>query len=600
MKNTELLEHINFKRAKVFGAIKLVFAVAPLISLLLVLLAVINATIPIIEVYAIAKFVDTATDIINCGISISQAIPAVVVIVLLVAYNWLSGSLSDLLWKKLSLRLSETFRVSLVKKCAKLDYSYFENKDAQECISRVMSSAEGNIVGIFQTLCGAFTLVVSVIGIVGIIMSESIWVAVLILVVSIPMMFLAIKSGDATYKVNQENTKYERQYGYIGEVLRNRESALERTLFGYTDSLNQKWKSVYNQSSMYIQRAYRNWYAKIEFGSILTALVSLSGVAFLLVPVVQGNMSIGIYISLVTACCSLISAMSWQLRSIVESLANQSGFIKDLNRVLSFTEKEGAIDSRQDPMPFRTIRFQDVSFHYPNNMEYVLKNVSFEIEIGKHYAIVGSNGAGKSTIVKLLLGLYDNYEGTIFINDVDVRSLKPVQKKSLFSAVYQDFSTYQISLRNSIQLGSNSPISEEQILETIHELQLDDLVESLPNGLDSPLGRILEGGRDISGGQWQKVAIARCAVDSAPIRILDEPTAALDPLLESQIYENFSKISGNKTTIIISHRLGSTKLADEILVLDQGKITERGNHQSLMNANGIYAKMFESQRSWYI
>ena len=129
---------------------------------------------------------------------------------------------------------------------------------------------------------------------------------------------------------------------------------------------------------------------------------------------------------------------------------------------------------------------------------------------------------------------------------------------------------------------------------------MDDLVESLPNGLDSPLGRILEGGRDISGGQWQKVAIARCAVDSAPIRILDEPTAALDPLLASQIYENFSKISGNKTTIIISHRLGSTKLADEILVLDQGKITEKGNHQSLMDANGVYAKMFECQRSWYI
>lgn len=600
MKNRELSVQADFKNAKLFGAIKTSFFVAPSISCLLVLLTAISAAVPVIEVYAVSWFIDTAIDVVNRGISMSQAVPAVAVIVILAAYKWLSGTLGELLWKKLSLRLSETFRVLLVTKCAKMKCFYFENKDAQECIARVRGLAEDSLTGIFRTACDAFTLAISAAGVVGIIMTKSILTATLILVVSIPMMFLARKSGDAVYKVSQENTKYERQYGYIGEVLRNREAVLERMLFGYTEALNQKWKGVYDQSSRYIQRAYRNWYIKIEFGSVLTALISLSGAAFLLVPVVQGKMSLGIYISLVNACFSLISAMSWRLRGIVESLAKHSGFMKDLNRVLSFGEEEGAVAPRQDSVPFRTIRFQDVSFRYPNSTEYVLKHVSFEMEAGKHYAMVGSNGAGKSTIIKILLGLYDSYEGKIFVDETDMRSLEAARKKSLFSAVYQDFAAYQISLRDNIRLGSNAPLSEQEIVKAVRELQLDDLAESLPKGLDNPLGRILEGGCDISGGQWQRVAIARCAVNPAPVRILDEPTAALDPLSESRIYENFSKISKDKTTIVISHRLGSTKLADEIWVLDQGKIVEKGSHQSLMEADGMYAEMFESQRSWYI
>ena len=595
MKNRELLQKMTLLKT-----VNLSFSVAPCVSSILVLLTFISAAIPLFQVYAVAWFVDSSIKIVSQEAPTYWAIPTICIIISLIAYNWLSGTLNELLSRKLHLRLSETFRVKLVEKCAKLDYSYFENKDAQECITRVMQKAEDNITGAFQTLCQAFTLFTSVIGIIGIIMTKSAWIALMILIVSIPLMFLAQKSGDSTYKVNQENTKYERQFNYLGEVLQNREAALERTMFGYTEPLSKRWESVYRRSSKYIQRAYRSWYTKIELGSVLTALVSVSGVAFLLVPVVQGRMSIGIYISLVNACFNLINAMSWQLRGIVESVAHQNGYLRDVNQFLSFSEKNGAIASRQEPEAFQTISFRNVSFRYPNSQEYVLKDLSFEMEAGKHYAIVGSNGAGKSTIIKLLLGLYNSYEGEILIDGRDLNSLDPVAVKSLFSAVYQDFAAYQISLRESIQLGSLHPLSEKDLLAVIRDLQLETLVTTLPAGLDTPLGRILEGGHDVSGGQWQRIAIARCAVNPAPIRILDEPTAALDPLLESQIYENFAKISGHKTTIIISHRLGSTKLADEIIVLNHGMVVEKGDHQSLMEENGLYKEMFDSQRSWYL
>ena len=171
--------------------------------------------------------------------------------------------------------------------------------------------------------------------------------------------------------------------------------------------------------------------------------------------------------------------------------------------------------------------------------------------------------------------------------------------KALFSVVYQDFARYQITLEENIFLGNIKTKENQDIEKVALKAGLKDTIEKLPYGIKTFLGKINENGVDISGGQWQKVAIARSLLSTAPIKILDEPTSALDPIAENQIYQDFENLMKDKTTVFISHRLGSTKLADEILVIDKGKIAERGNHSELMKLNGIYAKMFEVQRSWY-
>jgi ATP-binding cassette subfamily B protein len=229
-----------------------------------------------------------------------------------------------------------------------------------------------------------------------------------------------------------------------------------------------------------------------------------------------------------------------------------------------------------------------------------LKDLSFKIEEGKHYSFVGINGAGKTTITKLMTGLYTEFEGNILINDVSIRDYSKESLKSIYSIVYQDFAKYCITIKDNILISDLSNTENEKLLsEILLNLDLNELVMKAPSGLNTPLGKIKMNGIDISGGEWQRIAMARAMYNKGVVRILDEPTAALDPISESNLYEKFEEISKNKTTIFISHRLGSTRLADIIFVLDGGKIIESGSHNELMILNGLYKKMFSAQRSWY-
>jgi len=245
-------------------------------------------------------------------------------------------------------------------------------------------------------------------------------------------------------------------------------------------------------------------------------------------------------------------------------------------------------------MSFKTIEFRNVSFKYPGTDKLILDDISFIIENGRHYSLVGVNGAGKTTIIKLLTGLYTNYEGAILVDGRSISDLTQSEIKGLSSVVYQDFAKYYISLYDNIAIAGDG------VENAIELVGLSGAVEKLKDGVNTPLGKIYENGVDLSGGEWQRVAMARSVVNNAPLKILDEPTAALDPVSESAVYNNFERISKGGTTLFISHRLGSTKLADIIFVLSDGKIVERGSHSDLISLeNGVYAEMFNAQAEWY-
>ncbi|MNP20635.1 Lipid A export ATP-binding/permease protein MsbA [compost metagenome] len=229
----------------------------------------------------------------------------------------------------------------------------------------------------------------------------------------------------------------------------------------------------------------------------------------------------------------------------------------------------------------------------------ILKGLSLKLFSKRHYAFVGVNGAGKTTITKLLTGLYDNYAGEILIDGKKIRDFSQAELKSLFSIVYQDFAKYQVPMVDSIGLGDVRDMPMENVDGPLKVLGLNRAVSKMRSGIKTPLGRIYEDGIDLSGGQWQKVAIARSLVSRAPMHILDEPTAALDPVAESELYELFRKASKNKSTIFITHRLGAARIADEVFVIADGRVSEQGTHKELMDKGGIYAEMFEAQRGWY-
>jgi ATP-binding cassette subfamily B protein len=336
--------------------------------------------------------------------------------------------------------------------------------------------------------------------------------------------------------------------------------------------------------------------------SIIVILICILIAGVLLIPLNSKLITIGMFMGLVNASFSLVQMMSWELSYVTREIANNKEYLKDLSAFSKLEETQGAADLPDKAMgglQLKSIEFKDVKFQYPGTDIYILNGLSFYMAGDRHYAFVGVNGAGKTTITKLLTGLYPEFEGEILINGKSIREFSASQLKGLFSVVYQDFAKYYITLRDNIALGNVNGARNDEIAAALAVIDLTDEVSKLEKGLDTPLGKILEGGTDFSGGEWQRVAIARSLVSKAPVHILDEPTAALDPVAESKVYELFGRISKDKMTIFITHRLGAAKLADEILVLKDGKIAEQGSHDRLMEENGIYAEMFEAQRSWY-
>ena len=409
-----------------------------------------------------------------------------------------------------------------------------------------------------------------------------------------------MKSGKANYNASKEAAKHTRRAQYLENMLTGRDNVEERTLFAYTDDLNKRWYEKYEAAYKINFKTQRNRFIKMKSASMITVLISILISAVLIVPLGSGTITIGMFIGFVTATFGLAQMMSWDLTYITSELASNREYLRDLTAFSRLSETPGSADlpAVQICEP-ECIEFRDVTFSYPDTDVLILKNICMKLYAKKHYAFVGVNGAGKTTITKLLTGLYDNYTGDILIDGKNLREFTQSELKALFSVVYQDFAKYQIRLADSIGLGNIHSAAEEDIERAIQTLGLEEAVSKLPDRLNTPLGKIKKNGVDFSGGEWQRIAIARSLVSKAPIHILDEPTASLDPVAESEIYELFGKISKGKTTVFITHRLGAARLADEIIVIADGYVSEKGTHAELMEQGGVYAEMFTAQRGWY-
>jgi ATP-binding cassette subfamily B protein len=261
-------------------------------------------------------------------------------------------------------------------------------------------------------------------------------------------------------------------------------------------------------------------------------------------------------------------------------------------------ERQNAIQRAGRPAACITaphIVFDNVVFAYPKTDRKILNGVTFEISRGERVALVGENGAGKSTIVKLICRLYKPDSGRILINGADIQDLDADGIRRAFSVVFQDFCKYTLTMRENVALGDLSRLRDDDALRGALEMGLAEGIADL----DAPLGRLEDEGVDLSGGQWQRIAIARACLPGSDFVILDEPTASLDPAAESDMYHSFIEVLKNRGCIMISHRLASAKMADKIIVLSGGAVSEAGRHDELMNAGGLYARMYESQSAWY-
>lgn len=575
---------------------------APGQAVLIFVLSVLSGFAPFVTVIFTTELINLAIDSVARGVIHPRIYLDIAVILLFNGYELMFYSLQRFVSERAKIKVRRGFRGRMLEKCARLNYAYLEDAEACNLISRVLDKPEDTLVSNYTALCQLFGSLISVVSVVSLVASQVWWAAAVIVICCAPLFTLSVKSGRANYTAKRNASEFDRKCEYLSEVLSNRENVDERTLFGYTQRFNEAYHAEY-KASFGIKTATRlHWFFKTKLGGVFTALSALVVILVLLRPVTAGAISIGRFVALINAVLSLSGRLSWGLSSQIDTIVGGLAYLKDVQDFFAFEETRGATDAPIPQKEVQSIVFQNVSFSYPGSERKVLDRLSFVLEGGRHYAFVGANGAGKTTVIKLLTGLYSNYEGEILINGQELRSYSAGELKGFFSAVYQDFARHQLTIRENILLGNLDLLqdgNEAELTESLRLTELTEAAERLPKGLDSALGKIHAEGADLSGGQWQRLAMARAIVSPAPVRILDEPTAAQDPISENKLYALFEKVSRSVTTILISHRLASTKLADEILVFENGAVTEKGDYVSLMAQRGLYFKMFEQQRSWY-
>ncbi|PXX81615.1 ABC transporter ATP-binding protein [Dielma fastidiosa] len=594
------LETRNYKGIDI---LKLPFKIAPLTMIIQLFLFFLSALIETgILAYATANFVDTAIGIFETEKSVNAIYMPLSVLIIIIGITNVMGSILELINARITYTLEREVTPAIVDIHAKLAYKYIEDANSLELINRVEDEMLETFNDGIRAYGAVIQCVVSIISIGGLILIQIGWAAIVIAFFCIPLISVSFWAGKRNYAAKVETRKYERRYSYYSdEVLTNREAVEERTLFGYTDNITNRYYKDFETSRDIQLKVYLKTLVTMKASNISLVLVTII-IAFVLIgPVTNGDVSPGLFMGIIAALFGVAETLGWQLQDAAKNITEGNEYMVDLTTFVNMDRDDAAIDlPDEQPLLFKSLVFKNVCFKYPNSDEYILYDASFTLESGKHYALVGTNGAGKTTITKLLTRLYDEYEGEILINGKELRSYPISTVKALFSIVYQDFSHYQISMADNIALGDSiRQADKKQLQDIINKLGLKDTINNLPKGMDTILGRMGDDSLDLSQGQWQKIAVARSLLSQAPVKILDEPTSALDPIAENQLYQEFEQLMRGKTTIFISHRLGSTKLADEILVIDRGRVAEKGTHYQLMNNKGIYAAMYESQREWY-
>ena len=595
------MKKVRFKKKKYTYLDSLRFSVisSPVCTILYLILSLAVAILPTCQVIINARFIDNALGLIDGSATKRAVYISLAIVIGIIAYQWLVEPIKAYLANKIEMDMRVSLKGAYVEKCSKIEFKYVENTDSMDLMNRVADTMEHKFIDGFTNVVNLISLFMTIAGLLIVLITQIAQVALIIIAVAIPLLYLSFISGKATYEANKEITRYQRKYKYLTTVMTGRENVDERTVFGYNEKLNDKWFEQYEISRKMETRTRAKWFVKLKSGSMITAFLCTFIAAMLINPVATGIITIGMFFSLINATFDLVHTMSWSLTRLIEAVSTHIEYLKEITRFAAFEQYDNADAVPEGGIEFKSLEFRNVTFKYPGTETYILKDMNMKIEAGRHYAFVGANGAGKSTIAKLLTGLYQDYEGRILMNGRDLREYTASQLKAFYSVVYQDFARYSISIRDNIAIGCVGGADDEAINNAITALKLDSVIEGLEDGKDTLLGKLAQEGKDLSGGEWQRTALARCFVSEAPIRMLDEPTAALDPIAESNLYSEFAKLCEGRTTLFFSHRLGSVKLADYIYVIDNGHVEEQGTHNELMAAKRLYHTMYDSQRRWY-
>lgn len=603
----KLSEGASFKTK--FGALKnlppflkLIWQTSPWMAASNVFLRVLKSAIPLATLYVAKLIIDEVIRLAD-----ANGDDSLTYLLGLIAIEFGLAIFSDILNRGIALLdsllgdlFSNSTSLKLMEHAAKMDLDQFEDADFYDKLERARRQTLSRTVLMSQVLGQLQDLITMAFLGAGII-SFNPWLILLLIVAVIPAFLGETHFNEKSYSLVHGWTPERRELDYLRYTGASDETAKEIKIFGLSQFLRDRFKLLSDQ--FYVANKKIS-ISRASWGVLFAALGSAGYYGAYLIIIfrtVSGELSIG--------DLTFLSGSFARMRGLLESILTRFSSVTEgslyLQDFFEFFEIQPRIKTQENARPVpRPIQdgfvFENVGFKYENSERWAIKNLSFQLKAGEKLALVGENGAGKTTLVKLLARLYDPSEGRILLDGHDLKSYDPEELKSEIGVIFQDFVRFQMTAGHNIAVGRISEKENEEKIKQSAGLSLaDSVVEALPNGYAQMIGRRFATGVDLSGGQWQKIALGRAYMRDAQLLILDEPTAALDARAEHEVFQRFADLTAGKTAVLISHRFSTVRMADRILVMENGMLLEIGTHESLLLKNGKYAELFNLQAAGY-
>jgi len=510
----------------------------------------------------------------------------------------LCGRAVDFCETRIAEEFSREVSQKIIRHATGLDLAHFEDAGFQDLLERARLQATDRA----DMLNDMGRMIQQAVGLVSLSAAAAIlspWLLLLVVLCMFPAFLAESHYAFANYALAHELTPQRRELDYLRQLCTSAASIKEVKLFQLGDFLEDRFTTITNGL---IGRSSKVARRRLAAGSVFAVLSSFGyygAYALLVGTAVRGKISIGT-LTFLAGALAASSANIQVIFTLFSKIADQFLFLNDLFAFLAVRPSQPQAFEKTSVPTSRGVEFRNVTFFYPGTSNAILRDVSFRIEPKQRIALVGSNGQGKTTLVKLLARLYEPSEGSIYLDGKDLRDYDVKELWERIGIIFQDFVKYEMTAAANIAVGRIAEIANSgRLQEAAAASGADETLAKLPKGLDQLLGKRFDGGVDLSGGEWQRLALARAYLRQAEILILDEPTAALDAQAEHEVYKQFAELAADRMVLLISHRFATVRIADRILVLDDGQIREQGTHDELVAQQGLYANMFELQASNY-